>query len=216
MCGRYTLTASAEQIMARFGLQSAEAAIAPRYNIAPTQPAAVVLNVAPQALSLAQWGLMPTWHSKTGAATRLINARVETLAQKFRRLLDQRCLVLADGFYEWRRLPDGGKQPMRITLASGELFAMAGLWDIHRLPDGRTIRTFTVITTAPNPLVASIHARMPAILPSEREADWLSGEHFDLNALSQPFPADGMIAYPVSPRVNNPKHDDPQLIQPLH
>jgi putative SOS response-associated peptidase YedK len=215
MCGRYTLVASTEHIMGRFGLQSAEAAIAPRYNIAPTQPAAVVLNTAPQTLSIAQWGVVPPWPSQRGTVTRLINARVETLAQKFRRLLNQRCLVLADGFYEWRRLPNGGKQPMRITLASGELFAMAGLWDIHRLPDGRTIRTFTVITTAPNPLVASIHARMPAILPKESEIDWLSRDQFDLSALHTPFPADSMIAYPVSPRVNDPKYDDPQLIQPL-
>jgi putative SOS response-associated peptidase YedK len=212
MCGRYTLTASAEQIMARFGLKSAEATIAPRYNIAPTQPAAVVLNINPEVLTLAQWGMVMPWHSET---TRLINARAETLAQKFRRLLNQRCLVPADGFYEWRCLPSGGKQPLRITLASGELFAMAGLWDIHHLPDGRAVRTFTIITTVPNALVAPLHARMPVILPREHEEEWLCGEHFDLSTLRQPFPADNMIAYPVSPRVNNPKYDDPHLIQPL-
>ncbi len=211
MCGRYTLTASTEQIMARFGLQSAEATIAPRYNIAPTQPAAVVLNITPQVLALAQWGMVMPWRSET---TRLINARVETLAQKFRRLLNQRCLVPADGFYEWRRLPGGGKQPMRITLASGELFAMAGLWDIHHLPDGRAVRAFTIITTVPNALVAPLHSRMPVILRREHEADWLCGERFDLSTLRQPFPADNMTAYPVSPRVNNPKYDDPHLIQP--
>jgi putative SOS response-associated peptidase YedK len=216
MCGRFTLTADFAQIMDRFGLAQAEAPIVPRYNIAPTQPASVVLDVAPRTLSLAQWGLLPTRQGEGRVTHRLINARAETLAQKptFRRLLSQRCLVLADGFYEWRRLPDGTKQPMRITLSSGELFAMAGLWETHRTPDGRATRLFVIITTAPNALVAPIHDRMPAILPPALESDWLAGGSRSLAELRRSFPADQMIAYPVSPRVNSVRFDDPSLIQP--
>lgn len=167
MCGRYTLTADTAQVMARFGLEHAEAPLVPRYNIAPAQPAAIVLNTASNTLSIAQWGLIPPWQDQGRPANRLINARVETLTQKptFRRLLGQRCLVLADGFYEWRRLPNGTKQPLRFVLASGALFAMAGLWDTYTSPDGQTMRTFVILTTAPNALVAAIHNRMPVILP---------------------------------------------------
>ncbi len=216
MCGRYTLTADTAQVMARFGLEHAEAPLVPRYNIAPAQPAPIVLDVAPLTLSLAQWGLLPTRQSEGRVAHRLINARAETLAQKptFRRLLSQRCLVLADGFYEWRRLPDGTKQPMRIALSSGELFAMAGLWETHHTPDGRAMRLFVIITTASNALVAPIHDRMPAILPPGLESDWLTGGSQSLAELRRPFPADQMIAYPVSPRVNSVRYDDPSLIQP--
>jgi putative SOS response-associated peptidase YedK len=216
MCGRYTLTADTAQVMARFGLEHAEAPLVPRYNIAPAQPAAIVLNTASNTLSIAQWGLIPPWQDQGRPANRLINARVETLTQKptFRRLLGQRCLVLADGFYEWRRLPNGTKQPLRFVLASGALFAMAGLWDTYTSPDGQTMRTFVILTTAPNALVAAIHNRMPVILPRESESDWLTGGHPDLDALRQPFPSDQMIAYPVSPRVNSVKYDDPSLVRP--
>jgi len=217
MCGRYTLTASADRILARFELESAEAPITPRYNIAPSQLAPIVMNTARRVLSLAQWGIVPPWQNQGGSANRLINARVETLAQKptFRRLLAQRCLVLADGFYEWQRLPDGTKQPMYITLSSGEPFAIAGLWDACSAPDGRARHTFVIITTVANALVAQIHERMPAILSRSLETDWLGGARLDLDALRQPFPADCMVAYPVSPRLNSVKFDDPTLIQPM-
>jgi len=217
MCGRYTLTASADQILARFELESAETPITPRYNIAPSQLAPVVTNAARRVLSLAQWGIVPPWQNHSGSANRLINARVETLVQKptFRRLLTQRCLVLANGFYEWQRLPDGTKQPMYITLSSGEPFAMAGLWDAYSEPDGHIRHTFVIITTVANALVAQIHERMPAILSGSLESDWLGGARLDLDALRQPFLADHMVAYPVSLRLNSVKFDDPTLIQPV-
>ncbi|MCS6847913.1 MAG: SOS response-associated peptidase, partial [Anaerolineae bacterium] len=136
----------------------------------------------------------------------------------FRNLLKKRrCLVLADSFYEWRKNPDGSKTPMRVMLTSGEPFALAGLWDAWKTPEGDWLRTCTIITTAPNAVIAPLHNRMAAILLPEHEADWLTHDYDDaalLHSLLQPFPAERMKAYPVSPRVNNVKNDDPSLIEP--
>jgi putative SOS response-associated peptidase YedK len=130
----------------------------------------------------------------------------------------RRCVVVADSVYGWRKNPDGSKTPMRVMLTSGEPFALAGLWDVWKTPEGDRLRTCTIITTEPNTLVAPLHNRMAAILPPEHEADWLAQGRDDtafLRALLQPFPAERMKAYPVSPRVNNVKNDDPSLIEPV-
>ncbi|MFC1464628.1 MAG: SOS response-associated peptidase [Candidatus Brachytrichaceae bacterium NZ_4S206] len=220
MCGRYTLIVDPEQLMARFHLSSADFVTTPRYNVAPTQTVAVVYDESPRTLSAARWGLIPSWAKDPSIGSRMINARAETLAEKpaFRNLLKKRrCLVLADSFYEWRKNPDGTKTPMRVMLTSGAPFALAGLWDIWKTPEGELLRTCTIITTEPNALIAPLHNRMPAILLPEQEADWLSHSHGDatfLQSLLQPFPAERMKAYPVSPRVNNVKNDDPTLIEP--
>ncbi|MFN4294249.1 MAG: SOS response-associated peptidase [Thermoflexales bacterium] len=220
MCGRYTLTVAPEQLMARFNLTGADFAAKPRYNIAPTQLVAVVYDTSPRALSAARWGLVPSWAKDPNIGARMINARAETLAEKptFRNLLKKRrCLVLADSFYEWRKNPDGSKTPMRVMLASEEPFALAGLWDAWKTPEGEQMRTCVIVTTESNALVAPFHNRMAAILPPEREADWLSHDHDDatfLQSLLQPFPAERMKCYPVSSRVNNVKNDDPALIEP--
>lgn len=220
MCGRYTLTVDPEQLMARFHLTSADFVTTPRYNVAPTQTVAVVYDESPRTLSAARWGLIPSWAKDPSIGSRMINARAETLAEKpaFRNLLKKRrCLVLADSFYEWRKNPDGTKTPMRVMLASDAPFALAGLWDIWKTPEGELLRTCTIITTEPNALIAPLHNRMPAILLPEQEADWLSHSHGDatfLRSLLQPFPAERMKAYSVSPRVNNVKNDDPTLIEP--
>jgi putative SOS response-associated peptidase YedK len=220
MCGRYTLTVTPEQLMERFHLTSADFVTTPRYNIAPTQPVAVVYDESPRTLSAARWGLIPAWAKDAGIASRLINARAETLREKpaFRTLFrKRRCLVLADSFYEWRKNPDGTKTPMRVMLASGEPFALAGLWDIWKTPEGDRLRTCTIITTAPNELIAPLHNRMAVLLPREYEAAWLSHDGEDLaflHSLLRPFPAEHMRAYAVSPRVNSVRHDDPSLIEP--
>ncbi len=220
MCGRYTLTTAPEQLMARFNLTGADFVARPRYNIAPTQTVAVVYDASPRTLSAARWGLIPSWAKDPGIGARMINARAETLAEKpaFRNLLKRRrCLVLADSFYEWRKNPDGSKTPMRVMLASEEPFALAGLWDAWKTPEGEWLSTCTIVTTEPNVLVAPLHDRMAAILLPEHEADWLSHDHDDtifLQSLLQPFPAERMKSYPVSSRVNNVKNDDPALIEP--
>ncbi len=206
--------------MARFNLTGADFVARPRYNIAPTQLVAVVYDASPRVLSAARWGLIPSWAKDPSIGARMINARAETLAERpaFRNLLKRRrCLVLADSFYEWRKNPDGSKTPMRVMLASEEPFALAGLWDAWKTPEGEWLNTCTIVTTESNALVAPFHNRMAAILPPEREADWLSRDHDDitfLRSLLQPFPAERMKCYPVSSRVNNVRNDDPTLIEP--
>lgn len=221
MCGRYTLTVDPAELMARFHLTGADAVIAPRYNVAPTQDVAVVLDQSPHVLATARWGLIPSWAKDPNIGARMINARAETLAEKpsFRTLLKKRrCLVLADSFFEWRKNSDGTKTPMRVMLKSGRPFALAGLWDMWKTPQGDWLRTCTIITTEPNDVVARLHNRMPVILPEAHEADWLSHDHDDpgfLRALLQPYPAEAIQVYAVSPRVNNVRFDDPSLIEPM-
>jgi putative SOS response-associated peptidase YedK len=220
MCGRYTLTVDPAQLLMRFELDSADIAPAPRFNIAPTQTTSVVLNASPRTLSAARWGLVPFWAKDIAIGSKMFNARAETLGEKpaFRTLLDKRrCLVLADSFYEWRREPDGSKTPMRIMLASGEPFAFAGLWDVWKTPGGERMTSCSVITCAPNALVAPIHDRMPAILASrDDERDWLdntvNGTH--AQSLLRSHPVETMKAYAVSTRVGNVRNDDPALIEP--
>jgi putative SOS response-associated peptidase YedK len=152
----------------------------------------------------------------------MINARAETLADKpaFRTALRRRrCLLPADGFYEWRREPDGKtKTPMYIRLKGGEPFAFAGLWDVWHAPDGSTVPSCTVVTGPPNPLVQSIHDRMPIILPRDRYEQWLDPKEQDAAAMAdllRPFPADAMEAYPVSRTVNSPKNDVAACVAPI-
>ncbi|HMW03166.1 MAG TPA: SOS response-associated peptidase, partial [Acidobacteriota bacterium] len=176
MCGRYTLSVEEPVVLDRFGLTTTELILTPRYNIAPTQPIPVVLNTSPETLSAAKWGLIPAWAKDAKMAATMINARSETLLEKpsFRTILkSQRCLVVADGFYEWKKNEDGTKTPYRVQLDSGEVFAMAGLWDTWKAPDGTLLRTCTIITTTANDVLAPLHERMAVILPPETERLWL-------------------------------------------
>jgi putative SOS response-associated peptidase YedK len=206
--------------MDRFHLTSADYVATPRYNVAPTQDVAVIYDESPNTLSAARWGLIPSWSKDPSIGSRMINARAETLDEKsaFRGLLKKRrCLIPADGFYEWRKNADESKTPMRITLASGEPFALAGLWDVWKTPEGDWLKTCSIITTAPNELMASIHNRMPALLTREAEAEWMNKANDDpgyLKSLLAPYPANAMRAYEVSRRVNNVKNEEPQLIEP--
>ncbi len=222
MCGRYTLTADASHIAERFQARFEHAdAWQPRYNAAPSQLLPVVRWHDERCIDLLQWGLVPSWADDPRIGHRLINARAETVFEKpsFRAAIRRRrCLVPADGFYEWKKTPRG-KQPYRIILEDGGLFAFAGLWEAWHDPQtGEVLETFAIITTHPNDLVATLHNRMPLILHPEHEAAWLdpTTPHDEIGLiLSTTFPAEKMRAYPVSPRVNNPRFDDPVLIQPL-
>ena len=222
MCGRFTLHHSAEEIVERF-LAELLPDLEPRFNIAPTQPVAVVTQNGSRHLDRYHWGLIPSWAKERSIGHRMINARVETLAEKpaFRTALQRRrCLIPADGFYEWREADnpeEGGRTPMFIHRQDDALFAFAGLWDEWRDPQsGKPLRSCTIITGTPNPLIAPIHDRMPIILRPEDEARWLDGSLTDgesLLSILTPYPADALEVYPVSRRVNAPVVDEPSLLQ---
>jgi putative SOS response-associated peptidase YedK len=181
----------------------------------------VVANNGDQQIEFFRWGLIPFWAEDPAIGNRMINARSETLAEKpsfraaYRR---RRCLVLADGFYEWRKEPGSrSKTPYLVRMASGEPFAFAGLWEAWR-PDDTPVLSCTIITTRPNELVAPIHNRMPVILPREAYDLWLDpGEKrpAELDPLLGPYPAAEMTAYPVSRIVNNPQNDVPEVVEPV-
>jgi putative SOS response-associated peptidase YedK len=166
-----------------------------------------------------RWGLIPHWAKDMKIGYRMINARSETLAEKnsFKNPLQRsRCLVLADGFYEWKK-EDGEKQPYRITLGQGGIMTLAGLYDQWRSPEGEMIYSFTIITTAPNSLMVPIHDRMPAILDTVNAERWLQPDLPQIEALNllKPFDAEQMKAYPVNKAVGNVRNNDPSLILPM-
>ena len=218
MCGRFTLTYDINAVAKAFNVPVPPSLqTAPRYNIAPTQNVVSILADGTPHLDLLRWGLIPSWAKDEGIGSKMINARAETLAEKpsFKRLLNsKRCLVVADGFYEWKK-EQGGKTPIYITLKNKEPFAFAGLWDSWKSPDGEQIRTCTLITTSPNNLMASIHNRMPVILSSEARQEWLDSSLHDehvLLPLLAPYSSEEMSARPVSRLVNNPQYDSAELI----
>lgn len=218
MCGRFTLTYDINAVAKAFNVPVPPSLqTGPRYNIAPTQNVVAILADGTPHLDLLRWGLIPSWAKDESISSKMINARAETLAEKpsFKRLLtSKRCLVVADGFYEWKK-EQSGKTPMYITLKSKEPFAFAGLWDSWKSPDGEQIRTCTLITTGPNELVASIHNRMPVILSSEAREEWLDSSLHDENVLLPllaSYPAEEMSARPVSRLVNNAQYDNAELI----
>jgi putative SOS response-associated peptidase YedK len=222
MCGRFTRWLQFGDLVKAFPdfVFPEPAAFMPRYNIAPTQPVAVVPNDDSRAVQFFRWGLVPFWAKDPSIGSRMINARSETAAEKpsfraaYRR---RRCLILADGFYEWRAEPGSRtKTPMYVRMASGEPFAFAGLWEIWH-PDDAPLLSCTILTTEPNELVAPIHNRMPVILAREAYDRWLDPEEQpsgSLDDLLKPYPAGEMTAYPVSRFVNNPANDAPACIVP--
>lgn len=221
MCGRFTLTTDLEDLADRFSFQAANLSFTPRYNIAPSQPLLAVIGGEERRAGLLRWGLIPSWAKDSSIGDRMINARAETVAEKpsFRRALQKRrCLVLADGFYEWKK--EGKKKtPMYIRLKSHEPFGFAGLWETWKSSEGDPIHSCTIITTTPNALMEPIHNRMPVLLTCDAEALWLdrSLEEADrLLPLLVPYPADKMDAYEVSLTVNSPRNDAPECIAPIH
>ena len=222
MCGRFTLTDPDQDLAVQFNLPDIPA-LEPRYNIAPTQQVAAVRVAAEGAvreLALLRWGLVPFWAKDPDIGARLINARAETVAEKpaFRDAFKRRrCLVVADGFYEWQK-QEGRKQPFYIRLREGRPFAFAGLWERWRGPDESIVESCTLLTTGPNELMEPLHNRMPVILRPQDYTLWLDPgvQRADLlQPLLVPYPAEEMHAYPVSRRVNSPDNDDPQCIEPL-
>ena len=222
MCGRFTLTTHLGAIAKRFGVSRflEEAGHAPRYNVAPTQTVIVVSDDGTRHLTEMCWGLIPSWAKDPAIGNRMINARAETVATKpaFRvALLKRRCLVVADGFYEWQK-QERTKQPFHIVLKSREPFGFAGLWDTWTSPDGEEIKSCTIITTDANEQLKPIHDRMPVILTCDAEAVWLDPAIQDpakLLPLLKPYPAEEMETYPVSRWVNRPDHDGPECIEPV-
>jgi putative SOS response-associated peptidase YedK len=218
MCGRFTLAVDPADLQDAFGLsEPAPTQLTPRYNIAPTQPVAVVPNLEPRHLEVFKWGLIPSWAKDPKIGNSLINARGETVAEKpaFRAAFKRRrCLVLADGFYEWKRAGKT-KTPMYIQLKGGKPFALAGLWEVWHAADGSAVNTCTIITTEPNDLMKDIHDRMPVILLPSAYATWLTPGELpapEALALLKPFAASKMKARAVSTLVNNPRFDSPEIL----
>ncbi|MCS7197202.1 MAG: SOS response-associated peptidase [Candidatus Bipolaricaulota bacterium] len=221
MCGRFALTLSADQIEARFGLPP-PAQYKPRYNIAPMQEILALLSDAQgRRLEHLRWGLIPHWAKDPTIAQKLINARAETLWEKpsFRDAVRRRrCLIIADGFYEWRQTPQGKKTPVYVRLKSREPFGFAGLWESWNSPDGQTLKTCTIITTEPNELLKPIHNRMPVIVPKEYEELWLDPSpraRAELERVLRPYRAEELELFDVSAAVNSPRNDGPECIHPL-
>lgn len=222
MCGRYTLIHGLGELKDRFGFRGEGLDLLPRYNLAPGQEAPVIVSDGGRrVVRMMRWGLVPVWAKDEKIGNRMINARSETLAEKpaFRRLLTKRrCLVLADGFFEWRTIPGRkGKYPIRLVLNGEGPFAFAGLWDAWKSPEGGTLESFTIITTAANKLIQPIHERMPVILKKKDEELWLDPDVDDADALSallKAYPDREMKYYDVSRAVNNPRNDSPACITP--
>ena len=218
MCGRYLLTSPVDLLRQLFRFME-RPNLGPRYNIAPTQEVPIVrLSREGDRRELIQvrWGLVPYWADDLKIGNRLINARAETLERTpaFREAYQRRrCLVPADGFYEWRK---SGKerQPLLIRRQDRAPFAFAGLWERWRQPDGAVVRSCTIVTCPPNALVAEVHDRMPVILAPADHARLLDAAAGDGRSLLRPCPAEWLEALPVSPRVNSPANDDPECLAP--
>lgn len=220
MCGRYSLTASPEDVRALFGYID-QPNFPARYNIAPTQPVATVLQMHGQRrFHLVRWGLIPSWVKDPASFTLLINARAETAAEKpsFKTAMKHhRCLFPMSGFYEWRRTAEG-KQPFYITPADGGLMAVAGLWETWSDPDGGDMDTGAMLTMQSNRMMSEIHHRMPVILKPDAFDAWLDTGNVPAKAAKQmmlPIEDDYLKAVPISDRVNKVVNDDPELQSPV-
>ena len=219
MCGRFTLATNPAEYAEDLGEAVFPEQCQPRYNIAPSQPVLAVSNDSRSKAGFFVWGLIPSWAKDPTIGNRLINARGETLGEKpaFRGAYKyKRCIIPADGFYEWKALPGAKvKVPHYIRLKSHKPFALAGLWDQWDSPDGSTLRTCTIVTTEANTLMAPIHNRMPVILAPETIAEWLDAEPRSpqsLNGLVRPYAAEAMESYAVSTLVNSPANDRVECI----
>ena len=217
MCGRYSFILEDELIKERFGVTVRSAIYKARYNCAPTQDLAVISDEDPGKLSLYRWGLIPFWAKEISIGNKLINAKAETILEKpsFRSSFrNKRCLVLADGYYEWKKEKE--KTPYRIILKDKSPFSLAGIWDKWISSDGEIIHSFSILTIASPPKMELIHARMPVILKREDEKKWLerTGES-ELLGLLRPYPTEELSAYPVSKMVNSPRNEAAEILVPV-
>jgi len=223
MCGRFVLTSDAKAIQQQFDLDTVPDTMQARYNIAPTQPIAVISNENSKALDFFQWGLIPSWSKDPTIGSKMINARGETVDEKpsFRSAFKRRrCLIPANGFYEWTKSGSSKtKTPVFVHLDNQALFAFAGLWETWHSPEGDEIRTCTIITTEPNDLVKPLHSRMAVILDEEDYDLWLSPDELPADALKpllRPYSSERMNVYEVSTLVNKPTNDVPECIVPVN
>ena len=219
MCGRYELHAQPAAIALAFGLPHAPA-LRPRYNVAPMTEVPIV-RISPHGareLAMVRWGLVPRWAKDPAIGAKMINARGETAATKpsfrtaFRR---HRCLIPANGFYEWMPVAGGRKQPVLIAMKDGALFALAGLYERWLSGDGEPLDSCTILTTDANALLRTVHERMPVIVPPAEYARWLDPAREGPQELVAPYPGEQMTWWPVSSRVNSVRHDDASLIERL-
>jgi putative SOS response-associated peptidase YedK len=219
VCGRYELHANPAAIALAFGLAHAPS-VRPRYNVAPMQEVPIVRVSASGARELVavRWGLVPRWAKDPAIGSKMINARGETVATKpsfrtaFRR---HRCLIPANGFYEWMQAADGRKQPVLIAMKDGNVFAFAGLYERWLTGDGAPLDSCAILTTDANELLRAVHDRMPVIVPPDQYARWLDPAQDGPQALVAPYPSGPMTWWPVSSRVNSVRHDDASLIERL-
>ncbi len=214
MCGRYSLFHLPEFI-AEYQLALADL-MKPRYNIAPSQSVPAIINDRGLGVRELRWGLIPFWSKNK--STSLINARAETVDEKpsFRQsFAKRRCLIPADGFYEWKK-EGARKQPYRITLTDRKVFCFAGIWETWRSPDGERISSCAIITTAANEMIRPIHNRMPVVLTRDDESSWLDrdADHRALKSVLEPYDSELMHSYPISTRVNSPANDSPDVLEP--
>jgi putative SOS response-associated peptidase YedK len=224
MCGRYTLI-RLNDVLEKFPwIEHSPPDLVARYNIAPTQPVLGVASDHPDQFEHFHWGLIPSWAKDPSIGNRMINARAESLAEKpaFRTALKRRrCLVIADGFYEWKKEPGTKtKIPMFIRMKDGKPFAFAGLWDTWHDPagGGAELRSCTIVTTSPNDLMKDIHDRMPAIVPPDNYRQWLEGNEIDAQRAAEllgPYPAEQMEARPVSTYVNSPRNEGEKCLESM-
>jgi putative SOS response-associated peptidase YedK len=223
VCNRYRLTHSKQYLAERFQVSADEIEDRPRYNIAPTQP---VLTVRKEQggkvrhFSTMRWGLIPSWAQDMSIGAQTFNARSETVTTKasFREsILTRRCLIPTEGFYEWKKT-GSVKQPYCFEVGEGEVFALAGLWDQWKSPEGQIIESCTILTTSANSLVADLHDRMPVIVPPDKYKVWLDPDVTDFEAIRgilKPYDASLMRRYPVSTKLNNSKNDDAESAAPV-
>lgn len=223
MCGRYQLKTEAGRLAELFHALHVEGAelLVPRFNIAPGSPVLVVRDTPTgRRIEHVRWGLVPGWADDPKIGYRMINARSETAAEKpgFRGAMKyRRCIVPVSGFYEWKKIDDKRKQPHHITVAGTEVFGLAGLWELWQDPAGNELETCAILTCGPNEMMAHLHDRMPVILPPEAYDAWLNTDQQDAAVaarLLRPFPADKMVAYPVSTYVNKAGNEGPRCIEP--
>ena len=220
MCGRYSLIADLGELARRFEFDGDWLTFESAYNIAPTQDVLTVVGGETRRGGFMRWGLVPWWAKDMSIGGRMINARAETVAERpaFRDALRQRrCLVLADGFYEWQR-SGKARRPMRVVMRTGEPFAFAGIWAVWKDPDGNRIPSCAIITTATNDLLRPVHDRMPVVLPRQMEELWLDPTVDDPDVLASvliPHSDEAMHVYEVSELVNSAANDGPEVIQPL-
>ncbi len=220
MCGRFVRDSSIPEIAREFNADEPSFEMKPSYNVAPAQDIVIVLNDGKNRIIRCRWGFIPSWARDDSMGHKMINARAETVADKpgFRSAFKKnRCLVVADGFYEWRK--EGKiKMPFYIRLKSGRPFGFAGLYSVWHSPEGKDVCTSTIITTDPNELIASIHNRMPVIVPKEERETWLDPAIDDKDKLLRllgPYDPTQMEAYDVSPKVNSPAYNSPENIRPF-